>query len=311
MQTNIRKVAIAGAGIMGSTIAQYFAEQGLDVLVYNIRPASLERIDGNVQRNQQILLERGILTQQQAEEARQRIRTTTNLEDLAEADLIIEAIIENMAIKQDFFLQLEQICRPDTIFATNTSSLSVNELCRPLTTKERFIGANWWTPAHIIPLIEIVRADATSDDTAKRLYDFFESVGKKPIIANQECMGFIGNRIQFAIMREAMNIVESGYASTEDVDRVLRYGLGLRYAVLGPFQTADYGGVDTFCHICEILFSDLSNRTDANELIRKLYAEGKYGIKTGEGFYKYTPEEIQDGLRSRDEKLLDILKITM
>lgn len=201
-------------------------------------------------------------------------------------------------------------CRPDAIFATNTSSLSVNEICSEPKTKERFIGANWWTPAHIIPLIEMVRANATSDHTVRRLYDFFESIGKKPIVANREVKGFIGNRIQFAVMREAMNIVENGYASMEDVDRVLHYGLGLRYAVLGPFQTADYGGVDTFFHISETLFSDLSNRTKANEMIRSLYAAGKYGIKTGEGFYQYTPEAIQEGLRSRDEKLLDIQKIT-
>ena len=111
-------------------------------------------------------------------------------------------------------------------------------------------------------------------------------------------------------MREAMNIVESGYASMEDVDRVLHYGLGLRYAVLGPFQTADYGGVDTFYHISDVLFSDLSNRADANDIIRDLYHEGKYGLKSGEGFYKYTPEEIQEGTKRRDEQLLDILKIT-
>jgi len=310
METTIRKVAIAGAGVMGSAIAQYFAERGLEVLVYDIVQASLDKIDENVRVNQELLIERGQLTEKQAQEARARICTSSDMQDFAQADLIIEAIIEKMEIKQSFFKQLEEICRPDTIFATNTSSLSVNGICALMETKERFIGANWWTPAHIIPLIEIVRADATSDDTVRRLYDFFESVGKKPIVANREVKGFIGNRIQFAVMREAMNIVESGYASMEDVDRVLHYGLGLRYAVLGPFQTADYGGVDTFFHISDVLFPDLSNRTDANDIIRNLYREGKYGVKTGEGFYQYTPEEIQEGMKRRDEQLLDILKIT-
>lgn len=310
MESAIRKIAIAGAGVMGSAIAQYFAERGLDVLVYDIVQASLEKIDESIQANQKLLIQRGALTEQQAKEARERIRTSSDMKDFAQADLIIEAIIEKMEIKQNFFKQLEQICRPDTIFATNTSSLSVNGICSLMETKDRFIGANWWTPAHIIPLIEIVRADATSDDTVRRLYDFLESVGKKPIVANQEVKGFIGNRIQFAVMREAMNIVENGYASLEDVDRVLHYGLGLRYAVLGPFRTADFGGVDTFFHISDGLFSDLCNRTDANDIIRNLYLGGKYGIKTGEGFYQYTPEEIQEGLKSRDEQLLDILKIT-
>lgn len=310
MEQKIQKVAIAGAGVMGSTIAQYFAERELDVLVYDVVEASLAKIDENVAQNQRLMVERGQLTEEQALAARKRIRTTSDLEDFADADLIIEAIIEKMDIKQDFFLRLEGICRRDTIFATNTSSLSVNGICEKMSTKDRFIGANWWTPAHIIPLIEMVRADETSDETAKRLYDFFESVGKKPIVINREVKGFVGNRIQFAVMREAMNIVEQGYASMEDVDRVLHYGLGLRYAVLGPFRTADFGGVDTFFHISDELFSDLSARQDANDIIRNLYKEGKYGVKTGEGFFQYTPEEIRDGLRSRDEQLMDILKIT-
>ncbi len=310
MTHEIKQIAVAGAGVMGTAIAQYFAQQGLEVLVYDVIPTSLERIDAAVAESQQLLIRRGVLTQEQAEAARGRIRTSSDMNDFSRADLVIEAIIENMAIKQDFFRQLETICRPDTIFATNTSSLSVNEICRKMTTKARFIGANWWTPAHIVPLIEMVRADETSDETTRRLYDFFESVGKKPIVISREVKGFVGNRIQFAVMREAMNIVESGYASMEDVDRVLHYGLGLRYAVLGPFRTADFGGVDTFCHICETLFPDLSSREEANDLIRRLYAEGKFGIKTGEGFYAYTPEEIRTGLQERDEQLLDILKIT-
>ena len=310
MKQEIRQIAVAGAGVMGTAIAQYFAQQGLDVLVFDVIPASLERIDRNVAESQQLLIQRGGLTEEQAEAARRRIRTSARIEDFSQADLVIEAIIENMEVKQAFFRQLEAICRPDTIFATNTSSLSVNEICQKMTTKERFIGANWWTPAHIVPLIEMVRADETSDETARRLYDFFEAVGKKPIVINREVKGFVGNRIQFAVMREAMNIVENGYASMEDVDRVLHYGLGLRYAVLGPFRTADFGGVDTFFHISETLFPDLSSRESPNDLIHKLYDEGKYGIKTGEGFYSYTPEEIRTGIRERDEQLMDILKIT-
>ncbi len=311
MENKIQRVAVAGAGVMGSAIAQFFAERGLDVLVYDIVKESLDAIDGNIRLNQEVLIRRGILTEEQAGAARRRVSTTGSLEDFAGADLVIEAIIEKMEIKQEFFRKLETVCRSDAIFATNTSGLSVNGICEKMETGSRFIGANWWTPAYIVPLIEIIRADCTSDETAKRLYDFFESVGKKPILINREIEGFIGNRIQFAVLREAMDLVENGYTTCEDVDRVLNYGLGLRYAVMGPFRTADYGGVDTFCHISENLFSHLSRRTDANDMILRLYEEKKYGIKTGEGFYAYTPEQVRDGLRRRDEKLLDILKITM
>ena len=306
MTHEIKQIAVAGAGVMGTAIAQYFAQQGLDVLVYDVIPASLERIDTAVAESQQLLIRRGVLTQEQAEAARGRIRTSSDMNDFSRADLVIEAIIENMAIKQDFFRQLETICRPDTIFATNTSSLSVNEICRKMTTKARFIGANWWTPAHIIPLIEMVRADETSGETTRRLYDFFESVGKKPIVISREVKGFVGNRIQFAVMREAMDIVENGYASMKDVDRVLHYGLGLRYACLGPFEIADLGGLDTFYKIASYLFADLSDTGEVHALLADHYNNGEFGVKSGKGYYEYADGRDKEMIAYRDKMFLKV-----
>lgn len=306
----IRKIGVAGAGTMGSAIGQYFAQHGLDVVLYDVSEKALNNVCQTIRQNQQVLIRQGILSEGEAAEARDRIHTETGLDAFSDVDLVIEAIIEDLAIKQAFFRRLESVCRPDAILATNTSGLSVNEICAAMCTRHRYLGANWWTPAYIVPLVEMVRCPETSDETVLRLRSFLESVGKKPIVLNREVNGFVGNRLQFAVMREAMSLVQSGYASMEDVDRVLQYGLGLRYAVMGPFRTADFGGVDTFYHISENLFGDLCADTAPNRLIGGLYEAGKFGVKTGEGFYAYGPGEIGARQEDRDRKLLEILKIT-
>ena len=305
----IRNVHIAGAGVMGSAIAQVFALAGYTVSVYDISQAALEKVGETVQNNLNYLIERQKLAPDAAEQALARISTTADMADFSTADLVIEAIIEKMDIKQSFFQRLEAIVAPDALLATNTSGLSINGIGALLRDKSRFLGANWWTPAYIIPLVEIVRCDETADATVQALYDILTAVGKKPIVINREVSGFVGNRMQFALFREAMHIVEEGLATPEDVDKVLKYGLGLRYAVLGPFSVADYGGVDTYFHISDSLFADLDTRQDANTLIRKLYEAGHYGLKTGEGFYTYPAEDRQRLLDARDDKLLAILAL--
>lgn len=309
-QRTISKIGIAGAGVMGAAIGQYFSQHGLDVVLYDVSPKALAGVRETIRQNQQVLILQDILTEEEAAAARERIALTGQLGDFRDVDLVIEAIVENMDVKQDFFLQLEKVCRRDTILATNTSGLSVNGICAKMTTRDRYIGANWWTPAYIVPLVEIVKAEETADETADALYAFLESIGKKPVTLNREASGFIGNRIQFAALREALHIVESGYADIADVDRVLQYGLGLRYAVMGPFRTADFGGVDTYFHICKNLFKDLCSDDMPGSLIRSLYAEGKFGAKTGEGFYTYAPGEVAARQEGRDRKLLEILKVT-
>ncbi len=304
-------ICIAGGGIMGSAIAQVFAQAGWDVTVYDISEVCLGRLKDTVRTNQRIFVENGRITEAEAEAALRRISVSSDMQCFEKADLVIEAIIEKMDVKQRFFAELEAHVSPDAILATNTSGLSINGIGTLLKRKERFIGANWWTPAYIIPLVEIVRADDTSDETAATLREILERVGKKPIVVAKEVSGFVGNRMQFALFREALHIAEEGLASYEDIDRVLVYGLGLRYAVLGPFSVADYGGVDTYFHISDSLFSDLETRKDAPNNIRALYEAGKFGLKTGEGFYAYRGRDVSALQAERDRKLLEILKITV
>ena len=307
----IQKVCVAGGGVMGTAISQFFAQAGFQVSVYEIDSRRRAQLPDDVRRNQRMLIERGMITAEAAEHAARSIVVSDSMDIFSDADLVIEAVVEILEVKQRFFEALEKVAPADAILSTNTSGLSINAIGALLKNRARYVGANWWTPAYIIPLVEIVKSDDTSDETAQTLYQLLEAAGKKPILVKREVSGFVGNRMQFAMFREAMRIVEEGWAEPADVDRVLQYGLGLRYAVLGPFAVADYGGVDTYFHICDSLFAELDTRKDANDLIRSLYEQGKFGLKTGEGFYSYEGKDPAKLTAKRDETLLEILKLTM
>ncbi|WP_432667549.1 3-hydroxyacyl-CoA dehydrogenase family protein [Wukongibacter baidiensis] len=305
----IKKIAIAGSGIMGVGMAQCFAQKGYDVLVYDINQELLDKCIDSIKFNQKTLIEYSIISEECAVESLDRISLTTNLGDFADADFVIEAIIENLEIKQDFWKKVEEICDGEAIFATNTSGLSINDVCAKLDNKSRFAGTNWWNPPHIIPLVEVTMGDDTSEETVQSICDTLKEIGKEPVVIRKEINGFIGNRIQFAVFREALNIAAQGIASYEDIDRAVKYGIGFRYPTLGPFETADLGGLDTFYYISKNLFKDLSSSEIPPEILEEIFNEKKYGIKTGEGFFKYESEEqINTILKERDEKFLKTLK---
>ncbi len=306
---DIRIVALAGAGIMGAAIAQVVSGQAEQVIVYDTAPAQFTAFFKMIGQAQQALIESGLLTPDGAQAALARIQTTADLAAFSKADLVIESIVENLGAKQALFTKLEQICPAETIFATNTSSLRIGDIAAPLQRKACFLGANWWTPAHIIPLVEVVRIPETTDSSVDRLCGFLRALGKQPVILNREADGFIGNRLQFALLREALYIVEQGIAEPEAVDLVMTAGLGMRYAVLGPFRTADFGGLDTFYHIANNLFSHLCTDQEAPAALARLYQAGKYGAKTEEGFYRYGSGQLEQALKQRDQALIAILKL--
>lgn len=306
----VQKVGIAGGGVMGSAIALVFARAGCDVTVYDMSEKCLASLTERVLGCQEIFIRTGEMTREEAAQNAARVHGTSEMKDLAGSGLVIEAILERMDVKQSFFAELENYVSEDTILATNTSGLSVNEIGRLLKKGDRFVGANWWTPAYIIPLVEIVSAGYSAPGTAQKLRAILESVGKKPICIKREVPGFVGNRMQFVMLREALHILDEGLVSAEDIDRVLTSGLGARYAVMGPLMTADYGGVDTFAHICENLFPELATDQYASETIRKLEQEGHYGLKTGKGFYDYSGKDPVQLQAERDKKLIGILKLT-
>ena len=245
----------------------------------------------------------GEATAEEAEKIIAALKFTNNMEDLKDSDIIVESIIEKLDIKQEFWKKISSMVRPDAILTTNTSGISIDAIAKDITGKHRFLGMHWMNPSHLIPCIEIIRGTETDDASTNAVIELAHAVGKKTTVCKKDVPGFILNRIQFAILRECISLVEDGIANVEDVDACMKYGLGFRYAAYGPFEVADFGGVDTFHHIAEYLNPLLCNETKVQELIDNIYKNGHYGVKTGKGFYDY---EGKDPITERDQKFVKI-----
>ncbi|MCQ2816558.1 MAG: 3-hydroxyacyl-CoA dehydrogenase NAD-binding domain-containing protein [archaeon] len=285
----IKKVGIVGTGTMGATVAKIFSEKGFKTILWGRSPASIERA-------------RGII----GDEALKLMSTTNDLKDLADCDFINESIAEDIETKRDFYTKISEIVRPDTILTTNTSGLSMNSIAVSVKGKERFLGMHWFNPSNLIPLIEIIYCDETSEENGKAVYQLSLDLGKKPVFCRKDVPGFIANRIQFAILRESLDIVEKGVASKEDVDSVMKYGLGFRLAAYGPLEVADFGGLDTFYHISEYLNKDLCDKKEPMQLMKDCFEKGKFGVKSGEGFYEYPGNKAKEVVEIRNKKYEDM-----
>lgn len=304
----VKKIGVAGAGTMGAGIAQIFAQKGYEVVVTDIGEKYLENAKKIISINNSSLIEEKLITESEAENAMKKISFTTDKKAFSDADVIIEAIIEKIDIKQDFWKEVEEIAKEDAIFATNTSGLSITEMSEKVEKKGRFIGMHWWNPPHIIPLIEIIRGKGTDDETVDLLVELVKAIDREPVVVQKDANGFIGNRIQFAVFREALNIVEQGIATVEDVDRAMKYGLGFRYAVIGPFETADLGGLDTFYYISSYLFNELGDAKEPSDMLKDLVDNNNLGVKSKKGFYDYSNGKDEEAMKNRDKMFFKMLK---
>ena len=305
---DIKKVGVAGAGTMGSGIAQTFAQKGYEVVITDISEAFLENAKKIISINNTNLIEEKIITKLEAEESIKNIKYTADKNAFSDVDIIIECIVEKMDIKQDFWRKVEEIAKKDAIFATNTSGLSITEICKKVEDKGRFIGMHWWNPPHIIPLIEVIRGEETNDETVDTLVKLVKEIGREPVVVQKDANGFIGNRIQFAVFREALKIVDEGIATVEDVDKAMKYGLGFRYAAIGPFETADLGGLDTFYYISSYLFNELSDAKEPSDTLKNLVNNENLGVKSGKGFYDYSDGKDEEAMAHRDKMFFKMLR---
>lgn len=305
---DIKKIGIAGAGTMGSGIAQIFARKGYEVVVTDIKEEFLENSKRLVSIFNSSLIEEGLMAESEVENTIKNIKYNVDKKIFSDCDVIIEAIIEKMDIKQDFWKEVEEIAKPDAIFATNTSGLSITGISKKVENKGRFIGMHFWNPPHIIPLVELIRGDGTNDKTVEVLLGLVKKIDKEPVVVQKDAPGFIGNRIQFAVFREALNIVEQGIATFEDVDRAMKYGPGFRYPIIGPLETADLGGLDTFYYISSYLFNDLSDVKEPQEVLKKLMDNKELGVKSKKGFYDYSDGKDEEAIKRRDKMFFKMLK---
>ncbi len=305
---DIKKIGIAGAGTMGSGIAQIFARKGYEVVITDIKEEFLENSRKLVSIFNSSLIEEGLMAESEVENTVKNIKYDVDKKVFSDCDVIIEAIIEKMDIKQDFWREVEKIAKSDAIFATNTSGLSITGISQKVENKGRFIGMHFWNPPHIIPLVELIRGDGTSNKTVEILLGLVKKIDKEPVVVQKDSPGFIGNRIQFAVFREALNIVEQGIATFEDVDRAMKYGPGFRYPIIGPLETADLGGLDTFYYISSYLFNDLSDVKEPQEVLKKLMENKELGVKSKKGFYDYSDGKDEEAIKRRDKMFFKMLK---
>jgi 3-hydroxybutyryl-CoA dehydrogenase len=300
----IKKVVLAGAGTMGTSMSQIFAARGYDAVLYNHKAATLEKARKLIELNQQALVLSGELTQVQSDAIKAHITLTAEEDCFADCDIVVESIVENMEVKHQFWQRVSGLVRKDAILATNTSGLSITEIAQTVQGPERFCGMHWFNPPHLVPLIEVIKGEKTEDRTAQTVFALAERIGKKPVLVKKDAKGFIGNRLQNAMLREALYIVQSGIADVQDVDDAVKYGIGFRYACLGPLETADLGGLDIFYHVGEYLLPDLCNSTQVPPLLREKFERGELGVKTGKGFYDYGGGKAEQAIRARDEKFI-------
>ena len=303
----IRNVAIAGAGTMGASLAQAFAKYGYPVKLYDLFPAALEKARGLIRLNQQGEVEAGNLTAEESAALQQRITFVEKMQDLADTDFLVEAILEDLDIKHDFYRQLCAIVPEDAILCSNTSGLSITAIAKAVTHPERFAGMHWMNPPHIIPLIEIVRGEETSEETAEAVRQVALKLHKRPVVI-KDAPSFVLNRLQQAILRESLHIVQEGIATPEAVDDVMKYALGFRYACFGPFETCDLGGLDIHYNISKYTFPDLCDAKEPFGLLEECIQQNRLGVKNGAGFYDYSDGKDQETIRRRDELFLKLAK---
>ncbi len=307
---DISKVAVIGAGTMGAGIAGEFARAGCDVSLMDMDEKLLERGENKLRDAQEVLINAGLLSSGKAAASLKRIRYLTSLKAACDqVHILIEAIFENMALKKKMFRQFDDLCPKHAILASNTSGLSITEIALATKRPELIAGMHFWNPPHIIPLVEVTKGKESSESTVKLLVAVCHRIGKRPILVRHDVPGFVGNRLQFAVLREALYILSKGIASVEDIDTAMTAGPGLRYGLLGPLQTADLGGLDVFFAICKYLFPELNSAKNPPALLAELIKKGKLGAKTGDGFYTYSEKELKNIITRRDKVLLGFLKV--
>ncbi|MEK4803366.1 MULTISPECIES: 3-hydroxyacyl-CoA dehydrogenase family protein [Oceanobacillus] len=302
-------LSIVGSGIMGHSIALTAAWAGFEVKVWGMNEEDINRAKQSLESKLDGLVGYEVFDNDEKQAITNRIYFTESLENcVANATFIIEAIPEILELKQEYFQKLDDMCPENTIIASNTSGLSATAIAKLTKNPSRTVVTHFWLPAHLMPLVEVVRGDHTSDKTAERALALLKSMNKKPILVKKDVLGSVGNRLQYAIFREAQYILQEGIASMEDIDAAIRYSLGRRFGVTGPFMTMDMGGLNTNASITSYLFEDLSDRKVIFPQMKELVDNGHIGPKTGKGFYDWTPEMTEKMEKEREEELIHWVK---
>jgi 3-hydroxyacyl-CoA dehydrogenase len=306
---DVKKVAVVGTGLMGHGIAQVFALAGYPVAIYDKDPARVQAAKDGIGRNLELFRERGLVTAEGARAALARIRPCTELSDaVGDVDFVMEAVFEDIGVKRQVHSEIDKVAPERTVIASNTSGLDVNQMGPATNRPDKVIVAHFSNPPHIIPVVEVVKGEQTSDETVDLTVDLLRKVGKYPVLLRHHIAGFIWNRLQYAMFREAVGIVEKGIASPEDIDNVIKLGLGRRYTTVGPLETADVNGLALFHQIAQYLYPELDASQGPHPIHTKLIEEGANGVVAGRGFHDWSGGKAEATRRRRDDELIRWLK---
>jgi 3-hydroxybutyryl-CoA dehydrogenase len=280
-----QKVAVVGAGLMGSGIAQVAAVSGLDVIVRDVTPAALDRGRAAIERSLARFVEKAAISGDERDSALGRITTTTDLDDVADADIVVEAVFEQIEVKREVFAALDGICRDDAVLASNTSAIPITKIAAATSRPESVVGTHFFSPVPIMALCELVRGHRTTDDTLARARAFAEGVGKTCVLVNRDVAGFVTTRLVTALVMEAIKLYESGVASAEDIDTACRLGFG---HPMGPLATTDLTGTDILLHAALNIYRETADpKFYPPESLGRMVDAGDLGRKTGRGFFDY------------------------
>lgn len=293
---DINKVSVIGVGLMGSGIAAEFAVAGYHVGVHDLTRSDAPK---HFRRNMELLMDIRQLSADEREQALARIDAAASLEAaVADAQFVVESITEDLEQKRAIFAQLDDCCLPEAILASNSSSFMPSRMADATRRPKQVVGAHYFNPPFLMPLVEIIRGKQTSDDTMNVAYDLMQLLGKSPVRVEKEVPGFIGNRLQAAVWREALQLVADGVATPQDIDQVVRTSIGRRWSVAGPFEITEIAGLDLKQRILEQLLPAIASSGDVPEILNDKVKAGELGVKTGKGFYTWTDESAA-ALRDR------------
>ena len=307
--SNKRKILVVGAGTMGASIALAYGMNGYKTTVYDVSAEQLDKAREMTEVNLKTLLSVGEVTEEQIASAQENITYTVDLERAApQAGLVAECIFENADAKREIFSQLDKLCAPDTIFTSNTSALNIFEIAQ-ISHPERLVIAHFFVPAHVMPLVEVVRGPETSDETVKTIKEILEGMGKSPAVINQYIPGFIVNRFSAVIAREAGYMIDKGWCTWEDVDSAVVNTFGLRWIFEGPLESREYIGWDISTINSNNLFPHLCNNSDPMPLALEMVKKGTLGIKSGQGLKDYRDKDVKKILSDRQLKILRMVRL--
>lgn len=307
----IKKIGIIGAGVMGPSIAEVFAIFGasydFSIVVYDISPTQLEKAKSKMDVDFTKVSNTGLFDPSDLEKARNRIQLEGDINSLADSHLIIEAVPEKLELKLDVFRQLDTLTSPTTILATNSSGLSITQIANATKRPSMCIGTHFMNPPLLMPLVEVVKGEQTSDQTVQMITEVLNNVNKRPVLVKKDVPGYVHNRLQAALFREVMHLLDEEVMEVRDLETTVKFGLGLRLPVMNVFEMVDLMGLDTIRNVLTYLYPTLDRSTKPPAFLEEMIRNGELGVKSGKGFHDYTRKDMQESMQQKEVATFQLL----